>query len=411
MEIARHLSRTRRWGAAVAGLSLASLIFTSGPASGVKVPALTPKSFTPSFAAMSQLKALVKAGKGLVGVILPDATTSGRYVTYDAPYLNTAFQKAGYKTSQYKIDNAQGSDASELALAQTDISLGAKVLLFDALDSTVGNQVQAYAAAHGVKYVSYDRATFVGKNTYYVSFNNYKVGQLIGQGFKACVTAWGVSSPKIFVLNGGEDTDPNAISFAQGYNSVIWGNTKTPQTPGTTNSKGWTLVGDQITPNWTSTLGATIFQQQYTAHPEINATVEANDNLANVVIIALKNAGVGPKKVPTTGQDASLQGMEWILTGYQCGSVYKPIKNEAQDAVALVTMLRAHVKPPKSLINATTTPPAGATGTTQPASLLTPKWVDGSNMASTVIKDQYVSASALCAAVGTSACAAAHITP
>src|ERR1035441_3133657 len=86
MEIARHLSRTRRWGAAVAGLSLASLIFTSGPASGVTVPALTPKSFTPSFAAMSQLKALVKAGKGLVGVILPDATTSGRYVTYDAPY-------------------------------------------------------------------------------------------------------------------------------------------------------------------------------------------------------------------------------------------------------------------------------------------------------------------------------------
>src|ERR1039458_8424896 len=96
MEIARHLSRTRRWGAAVAGLSLASLIFTSGPASGVKVPALTPKSFTPSFAAMSQLKALVKAGKGLVGVILPHATSSGRDVTDDAPYLDTACQKARY---------------------------------------------------------------------------------------------------------------------------------------------------------------------------------------------------------------------------------------------------------------------------------------------------------------------------
>ena len=124
---------------------------------------------------------------------------------------------------------------------------------------------------------------------------------------------------------------------------MIWGNTKTPETStGMTNSKGYSLVGDQITPAWTNSLGQTIFSQQFTAHAQINAVVTANDGLANAVITDLKAAGVGPKTIPTTGQDATLQGMENILTGYQCGSVYKQVYVEAQDAVALATILRAH---------------------------------------------------------------------
>ncbi len=206
------------------------------------------------------------------------------------------------------------------------------------------------------------------------------MGKLIGQGFESCVASWNVTSPKVFELDGGEDTDPNAVSFAQGYNSVIWNSTTTPLTAGLTNSKGYTLVGDQITPGWVNATGATIFQQQFTAHPTINATVEANDGLAKAVVTVLKNKGVGPKKIPTTGQDATLQGMENILQGYQCGSVYKAVYLEAQDAVALATILRAGKTPPSALVNSTTTPPKGVTGTAQPASLLTPTWVTPTNM-------------------------------
>jgi D-xylose transport system substrate-binding protein len=360
---------------------------------------------------MASLKSLQSAGKGLVGVILPDTTSSTRYVNYDAPYLTKAFQMAGYSSSQFKIDNAQGSDATELADAQADITLGATVLIFDPLDSTVGASIQAYAQSHGVKTISYDRATFTGTNTYYVSFDNLQVGKLIGQGFEDCVTSWNVASPQVFTLDGGQDTDPNAVSFAQGYNSVIWGNQTTPEPVGTTNSKGYKLVGDQITPGWTNATGGTIFQQQFTAHPEINATVEANDGLANAVITVLKNKGVAAKKIPTTGQDATLQGMTNTLQGYQCGSVYKAVYLEAQDAVALATVLRAGATPPTALLNGTTTPPKGAAGTAQPASLLTPVWVTTSNMNSTVIKDKFVDAAALCSAAGAAACSAAGITP
>ncbi len=258
-----------------------------------------------------------------VGVILPDTTSSTRWVDFDQPYLNDAFADAGYTQAQYRIDNAQGSDATELDDATADINLGAKVLLMTPLDGPTGVAIAKLAESKGVTLISYDRATFQGSNTYYVSFNNELVGQLIGQGFEACVSSWGISKPQVFVLNGGEDTDPNAISFAEGYNKVVWSQEAKTVSAGATNSAGYSLVGENFAPGWDNTKGGTIFQQEFTAHPKINATIEANDGLANAVITDLKGDGVKPNKVPTTGQDATAQGMAWILEGYQCGSVYK----------------------------------------------------------------------------------------
>jgi D-xylose transport system substrate-binding protein len=380
-----------------------------------KIPAgLSISSFTVNIAAtMSKFKPLTKfATKGAnslqVGVILPDTTSSTRYVSFDAPYLNAAFADAGYTQAQYRIDNAQGSDATELDLATADINLGAKVLIMDPLDGPTGVAIAKLAAAHGVTLISYDRATFQGKNTYYVSFDNMLVGQLIGKGFEACVKAWGVSKPQVYVLNGGEDTDPNAISFASGYNQVVWGKAAKTVSAGATNSLGYKLVGENFAPGWDNTKGGLIFQQAFTANPKINATIEANDGLANSVITVLKGAGVKPHKVPTTGQDATAQGMAWILEGYQCGSVYKAVYKEAQDAVALATILLAGDKPPPALLNGTTTDPANP-NITEPASLLTPVWVTAANMESTVVKDGFDTASAICAIAGASACSAAGI--
>jgi D-xylose transport system substrate-binding protein len=369
---------------------------------------LSISSFDVSFSAMATLKDLHAAGSGLVGVLMPDTTSSTRWVNSDLPYLTKAFQMAGYSSSEFKIDNAQGNDATELAQAQADITQGAKVLVMAPNDSTVGTQIQALASSKGVKLISYDRATFTGTNTYYVSFDNVQVGKLIGQGFKDCLTAWNVASPKVFTLNGGQDTDPNAIDFAKGYNSVVWGDSVPQETVGKT-ANGATLVGDQVAPAWDNAKGQAIFQQQYTAHPEINATIEANDGLANAVVTVLKQKGVPANKIPTVGQDASLGGIENVLQGYQCGTVYKAIYLEAQDAVALATILRAGLTPPAALVNSTTSPAAGKPGTTQPASLLVPLWVDKTKVASTVVKDGFVDKAALCQAVTAAVCTAAGI--
>jgi len=383
---------------------------TAGTSASATVPAgLSVTSFDQSFSVMAQLKGLHDAGTGLVGVILPDTTSSTRYVNFDAPYLKQALDAAGYKSSEYKIDNAGGDPAQELNLATADITAGAKVLVFDPLNSNVGGQIQQLAQGKGVKTISYDRATFTGSNVYYVSFDNVQVGKLIGDGFQKCVTDWGVSNPKVFELDGGQDTDPNAVSFAQGYNQSIWNDKTTPLTAGKTNSAGYTLVAEKIAPGWDNAAGQTVFQQQYTANPSINATVEANDGLANAAITVLKNKGVAAKKVPTTGQDATEQGMANVLKGYQCGSVYKAVYLEAQDAVALATILRAGQTPPSALLNGTTSPPSGAAGSQQPASLLVPIWVTPANMNSTVIKDKFVDKTQLCTDAGAAACSAAGI--
>ena len=372
----------------------------------VTVPStLSVSSFDVSFAAMATLKDMHAAGSGLVGVIMPDTTSSTRWVNSDLPYLTKGFQMAGYSASEFKIDNAQGSDATELALAQADITQGAKVLVMAPLDSTVGTQIQALATSKGVKLISYDRATFTGTNTYYVSFDNVQVGKLIGQGFKDCLTAWKVSNPQVFTLNGGEDTDPNAVDFAKGYNSVVWGDSVPQETVGKT-ANGATLVGDQVAPGWDNSKGQTIFQQAYTANKAINATIEANDGLANAVVTVLKQQNVPAGTIPTTGQDASLGGIENVLTGYQCGTVYKAIYLEAQDAVALATILRAGLTPPAALVNSTTSPAAGKPGSTQPASLLVPLWVDKTKVASTVVADNFVDKAALCQAVTQAVCTA-----
>ena len=410
------------WVSLAAVVSLAAAACGSSGSSGSSAASgsntipkgLSISSFTVNLeSTMSTLKPLAQfATKGAnslqVGVILPDTTSSVRWVDFDQPYLNDAFADAGYTQAQYRIDNAQGSDATELNDATADINLGAKVLIMCPLDGPTGVAIAKLAESKGVTLISYDRATFQGSKTYYVSFNNEFVGQLIGQGFQSCVQSWGISKPQVFVLNGGEDTDPNAISFASGYNKVVWGQAAKSVNAGATNSAGMSLVGENFAPGWDNTKGGTIFQQEFTAHKNINATIEANDGLANAVITDLVADGVKPKTIPTTGQDATAQGMAWILEGYQCGSVYKAVYKEAQDAVAMATILLAGDTPPAALMNGTTTDPADSS-ITEPASLLTPVWVNAANMESTVVKDGFDTATAICAIAGASVCSAAGI--
>jgi len=366
---------------------------TSSTTSGSKTAVIiSVSSFGSNFDVMKVLKPVTAKGHGMVGVLLPDTTTSARYVDFDAPYLTKAFQAAGYSSSQFKVSNAQGSDTTQLQQAQSDITDGATVLLVDPLDSGVGTSIEKYAAEHGVATIDYDRLTLGGSRKYYVSFNNVTVGKLIGQGLVDCITAWNVQKPQVFELDGAP-TDNNATLFAQGYNGVL--NPK--YSAGT-----YTKVGEQAVPDWDNQQALTIFQQQYTAHPNINAVVAANDGLGQSVISALKSAKVPAKKVPTTGQDATEQGMENVLQGYQCMSVYKPIYDEAEAAVALATYLRAGQTPPSGLVNGTTKDTQS--NTQVPSVLLVPISVNAKNMNATVIKDGFISASQLCAAVGQAVC-------
>jgi D-xylose transport system substrate-binding protein len=365
---------------------------SSGPAN------ITLSSFTSDLSVMSQFKAIAAAGKGKVAAILPDTVSSTRYVEFDQPDITKALQLAGLSSSDYYVQNALGSDATQLTDAQTDITNGATVLLVDPIDSGVGASIEKYAKSHGVDVIDYDRLTLGGSRDYYVSFNNVTVGKMIGQGLVSCVASWKVAKPQVVVMHGAA-TDNNATLFAQGYNAVL--------KPYFSNGSWTDVVNTADT--WDPPTAGTEFQEAYTAHPNINAALIPNDETGAPIITYLKTLHVKPKTFPTTGQDATLTGLQNILSGYQCGTVYKPIYLEAGTAVALALYLRDGKTPPSALVNGSTEDTTS--NVSVPSVLLTPEWVTTANMNATIIKDNFVPATQLCAGTYAAECTAAGITP
>ena len=132
-----------------------------------------------------------------------------------------------------------------------------------------------------------------------------------------------------------------------------------------------------------------------------------NDDTSNAVISYLKTLKVPPRTFPTTGQDATLTGLQNVLAGYQCGTVYKPIYLEAQAAAALAIYLRAGAEPPKALVSGTTKD--SNQNKDVPSVLATPIWVTPKNMSATAVKDKFVDSAKLCAGALASACKSAGI--
>jgi D-xylose transport system substrate-binding protein len=357
---------------------------TSSTPSNAAVPKISFSSFNLSFSAMTDIKSLAARGKGNVAAILPDTVSSTRYVEFDAPYLRKSMELAGLKGSQIVIQNALGSDATEYADAQADITKGASVLIMDGLDSGVGAKIESYAKSHGVPVIDYDRITLGGSRSYYVSFNNQYVGTLLGDGLVSCIAAWHVAKPQVMVMHGAP-TDNNATLFADGYDAVL-----APYF----SSKKWVDVANPAG-TWTPDVALSEFEAAYTAHPNVNAVLMPNDENGAPIIHYLQTRGIKANTFPVTGQDATLIGLQNVISGYQCGTVYKPIYLEAQAAVALAMYLRAGLTPPAALVNGHVKDIN--TGVEVPSILLTPEWVTPGTVQSTVIKDGFVPASQLCA--------------
>jgi len=354
-------------------------------------------SFTNDFSAMAALKSLGASGKGKVAAILPDTTSSTRYVEFDQPDIKSALAAAGVPSSDVIVQNAGGSDSTMLTDAQSDITNGATVLLVDPIDSGVGTSIENYAKAHGVKVIDYDRLTLGGSRSYYVSFDNVQVGKVMGQGLVTCAAAWHVSKPNVVVMHG-DPTDNNATLFYQGYYDQVL-------KPLFASGKWKDVVNPAGT--WDPPTALTSFQQAYTAHSNINAALIPNDENGAPIITYLKTHHIKPQSFPTTGQDATLTGLQNVLTGYQCGTVYKAVYKEAQAAVALAVYLRAGKTPPTALANGTTMDTKAKISV--PSVLLAPVWVTTKNIESTIVKDKFVPTAQLCAGSYASACKKAGV--
>ena len=328
---------------------------------------------------------------GKVAVLLPDTQSSVRWETADRPLLEAAFKAAGVPV---EIQNAQGDKTQQQQQAEQAITNGAKILLLTNLDSGSGAAIEKQAAAKGVKTIDYDRLTLNGAADYYVSFDNVKVGELQGQGLVDCLKAAGATKPVVAELNGSPD-DNNATLFAQGYNSVL----------DPLYESGELVKGpNQSVPDWDNQQALTIYEQMLQkTNNKIDGVLAANDGLANSVISAEKSRKLKP--VPVTGQDATLQGLQNILVGDQCMTVYKAIQAEADAAAKLAIALAKGEEPEAGLVNGESDDGSRKV----PSVLLTPVAVTKDNIADTVLADDFVKRDELCAGKFADACEKAGI--
>jgi D-xylose transport system substrate-binding protein len=323
-------------------------------------------------------------GGGKVGVILPDTKSSVRWETKDRPALEAAFKKAGV---DYTIQNAEGSADTMATIADGMIADGVTVLAIVNLDSDSGASIQQKAAAQGVKTIDYDRLTLGGSADVYVSFDNTKVGQLQGQGLVDCL---GGRPANVVFLNG-SPTDNNATLFSSGAHSVV---DATPSVK---------IVGEQAVPDWDNDKAVTIFEQLYTAADgRVDGVYAANDGLAGSVISILeKNKRAG--QVPVTGQDATVEGLQNVLAGTQCMTVYKSANEEA-NALADVAIALAGGQQPKT----TSTSRDDTGGRDVPSVLLTPKSITKDDLG-VVFSDGGQSKDEVCAGQFAPMCSAAGV--
>jgi D-xylose transport system substrate-binding protein len=135
----------------------------------------------------------------------------------------------------------------------------------------------------------------------------------------------GDDSGPVALLNG-SPTDNNATLFKQGYEKAI-------------TDAGYTIAADQSVPDWDNTKAGTIFEQMFTkANGNFVGVAAANDGLGGAVASVLRREGAS-KDIPTTGQDATNEGLQRVLLGTQCVTVYKAIKKEADAAAKLAIAL------------------------------------------------------------------------
>ena len=326
-------------------------------------------------------------GKGAkVGIILPDTTSSPRWVTSDPDALKADCTKYNLSCD---IQNADGSAAKMKTIAQQMEANGIKVLMIVDLDQASGAAIEQQAKAAGVTTVDYDRLTPGGGASLYVSFDNVAVGTVQGTALTQCPQVKGKSAVQYVDIDGAP-TDNNATLFAQGYDKVLGA------------TAGWTRVAKQ-TGNWDAPTAGRVFNTMLAAHPDIKAVMVANDTMAGAVITDLKRSGLNGK-VAVSGQDASAAGLQQILDGNQCFTIYKPSALEADPAIKAIAQLANGQAPDTNGV----TIEDPQTHAQVPALLATPIAVTIANVAQP-INDGYTPKNTVCTGAYVAKCTAAGV--
>jgi D-xylose transport system substrate-binding protein len=321
---------------------------------------------------------------GKIAFLLPESKTA-RYETQDRP-LFEAKVKSLCSSCQIVYSNADQDASKQQQQAEAALTQGVKVMVLDPVDGAAAAAIVNQANSKNVPVISYDRLLLNSKPDYYVEFNSPQVGKIQGQALVDKLKS-DKKQGSIIMINGAP-TDNNAKLFKQGAHSVIDGS-------------GFKVAKEYDTPDWSPDKAQSEMEQAITAvgKGKFVGVYAANDGTAGGAIAAMKSAGVDPKTIPVTGQDAEVAGIQRILAGDQYMTVYKPIKPLADKAAEWAVGLVQGKKPS----DATATENNGKTDV--PTIKLDVTAVTADKVKSTVIADGFWKASEVCAGAFKAACA------
>jgi D-xylose transport system substrate-binding protein len=300
-------------------------------------------------------------GKTRAGIeacgLMPDTKTSVRWQLFDQPALIKSFKAAGVTA---RVVNAQGDPQKQKTQADQCIADGAKVLIIAPIDSGSAAAIEKAAAAKGVKSIDYDRQVEGGSAVLYASFDGHTVGVLQGKAVAGALAS--KKGAVVAELNGGQE-DANSFLFKGGYDSILKPLYKS----------GALKAGpDQFVPGWDNQKAGTIFEQMLIkTGNKIDGVAAANDGIANAVVVALKAHKLSP--IPVSGQDATTQGVQNIISGWQTMTVFKDVRKLAAAAA----------KAAIAIVKGTAVPTTGTVVTKgrakEPAYLIAPQSITKSN--------------------------------
>ncbi|MFD5078582.1 substrate-binding domain-containing protein [Streptomyces sp. NPDC058371] len=256
-----------------------------------------------------------------VGLLLPENQTA-RYEKFDKPIIEKQVKDLTNGKGEVVYANAKQDASTQNQQVDTMVTNKVDVLIVDAVDSKAIATSVKKAKEAGIPVVAYDRLA-EGPIDAYTSFDNEEVGHVQGKALLKALGDKAKPSAKIVMMNGAI-TDPNAAFFKKGALAELKGKVDIAKSYDT---KEW--KPENANANMEGAISAL-------GKNNIVGVYSANDGMAGGIITALKAAGI---KVPVTGQDAELAGVQRIVTGDQYMSVYKSYPEEAAVAAKMAVAL------------------------------------------------------------------------
>lgn len=330
------------------------------------------------------------ASDTLVGIAMP--TKSLERWNRDGSHLEDILKGKGYQTSLQYADNKVDQQITQI---ENMITQGAKILVVASIDGTALGPVLQKAANAGIKVIAYDRLINATESVdYYVTFDNYRVGQLQGEYIKEQVSS--MTQPIYLEPFAGSPDDNNAKYFFAGAWDVLLplvenGTLQVRSGKAPKTNDEWQSIGIF---GWSSDDAQAEMENRinsfYSDGTTVDVVLSPNDSLALGIAQALEGSGYapGPDYPLITGQDCDKANIKNVIAGKQAMDVLKNTELEAEQTASMIDQI---VSGQQVDINDTTTYDNGVK--VVPTYLLTPQTVTKDTVKKVLVDSGYYTAS------------------